>query len=74
MLDVFGGPLTINEYRSNSNNYEIRIPPILPIKHTVNKYELNKTSNKNMLKLYRKNPLQSEKKSITSTMNLIINS
>ena len=74
MLDVFGGPLTIDEYRSNTNSYEIRIPPILPIKHTVNKYELNKTSNKNMLKLYRKNPLQSEKKSITSTMNLIINS
>ena len=73
LLKVFGGKLTIDEYRSsNVTNYDIRIPPILPIKHLVNKYETNQNSSKNMLKLYRKAPLPSEKKSITSSMNLII--
>ena len=76
LLNVFCGRLTIEEYRSTNtvNNYDISIPPILPIKHLVNKYEIKSTSNKNMLKLYRKNPLPSEKKSITSSMNLIIDS
>ena len=75
LLKIFGGNLSIDEYRSNnSNNYDIRIPPILPIKHLVNQYETNQITNKNMLKLYRKKPLLSEKKSITSSMNLIIDS
>tara|TARA_B100000963_G_C22574774_1_gene647840 strand:+ start:318 stop:986 length:669 start_codon:yes stop_codon:yes gene_type:complete len=75
LLQSFGGPLTINEYRSNFNNkdiYDLRIPPILPIKHSINKYELNSATNQNNLKLYRKKPLPSEKKSITTSMNLII--
>ena len=75
VLQSFGGPLTIDEYRSNFNNkdiYDIRIPPILPIKHSINKYEVNNTTNQNNLKLYRKKPLPSEKKSITTSMNLII--
>ena len=72
---MFGGKLSIDEYRSSkSSNYDIRIPPILPIKHLVNQYETKQVTNKNMLKLYRKNPLLSEKKSITSSMNLIIDS
>ena len=75
LLKIFGGNLSIDEYRSNnSNNYDIRIPPILPIKHLVNQYETNQITNKNMLKLYRKTPLLSEKKSITSSMNLIMDS
>ena len=74
LLKSFGGPLSIEEYRSkNILNYEIRIPPILPINHSVNKYESNQNiSNKNFLKLYRKKPLQSDKNNITSSMNLII--
>tara|TARA_B100000575_G_scaffold179162_1_gene143698 strand:- start:644 stop:1312 length:669 start_codon:yes stop_codon:yes gene_type:complete len=75
VLKSFGGPLTIDEYRSNFSNkdiYDLRIPPILPIKHSINKYEMNNTTNQNNLKLYRKKPLPSEKKSITSSMNLII--
>jgi hypothetical protein len=74
LLNAFGGPLTIDEYRArNILNYEIRIPPILPINHSVNKYELNQNnSNKNFLKLYRKKPIQSDKTNITSSMNLII--
>ena len=75
LLKIFGGNLTIDEYRTNkTSNYDIRIPPILPIKHLVNQYETNQMTNKNMLKLYRKKPLLSEKKSITSSMNLIIDS
>ena len=74
LLNSFGGPLTIDEYRSkNQLNYEIRIPPILPINHSVNKYESNQNlTNKNFLKLYRKKPIQSDKNNITSAMNLII--
>jgi hypothetical protein len=74
LLNVFGGHISIEEYRSkNIMNYEIRIPPILPITHSVNKYETNQNiSNKNFLKLYRTKPLQSEKNNITSSMNLII--
>ena len=75
LLKIFGGKLTIEEYRSNNvSNYDIRIPPILPIKHLVNEYETNQITNKNMLKLYRKTPLLSDKESITSAMNLIIDS
>ena len=75
ILKSFGGSLTIEEYRSNFNNkdiYDIRIPPILPIKHSIHKYETNNSTNQNNLKLYRKKPLPSEKKSITTSMNLII--
>jgi hypothetical protein len=75
ILKSFGGILTIDEYRKNfqnKDNYDIRIPPILPIKHIVNKYEVNNPINQNNFKLYRKKPLPSEKKSITSSMNLII--
>tara|TARA_Y100000996_G_scaffold414660_1_gene406210 strand:- start:35 stop:706 length:672 start_codon:yes stop_codon:yes gene_type:complete len=74
LLKSFGGPLSIEEYRSkNILNYEIRIPPILPINHSINKYEsIHKTTNKDFLKLYRKKPIQSDKKSITTSMNLII--
>lgn len=75
LLKMFGGPLTIEEYRegfTNKNIHDIKIPPILPIKHTVDNYESNNASNKSNLKLYRKTPLQSEKKSITNTMKLSI--
>ena len=76
LLNIFGGPLTIEEYRkgfTNKNIQDIKIPPILPIKHTIDNYESNNPSNKSNLKLYRKKPLQSEKKSITNSMNLLIN-
>lgn len=75
LLNIFGGPLTIEEYRkgfTNKNIHDIKIPPILPIKHTIDNYESNNPSSKSNLKLYRKKPLQSEKKSITKSMNLLI--
>lgn len=75
LLKIFGGPLTIEEYRGNFENkniHDIKIPPILPIKHTIDNYESNSQNIKSNLKLYRKKPIQSEKKSITNSMNLSI--
>lgn len=75
LLDKFGGPLTIEDYRKdfkNKNIHDIKIPPILPIKHNIDNYESNNQNSKSNLKLYRKKPLQSEKKSITNSMNLLI--
>jgi hypothetical protein len=75
LLDKFGGPLSIEEYRmgfKNKNIHDIKIPPILPIKHNIDNYESNNQNSKSNLKLYRKKPLQSDKKSITNSMNLLI--
>ena len=77
LLKKFGGNQTIEEYRSffkNQNVYDIKLPPILPINHNMDIYETNQNISKSNLKLYRKKPLPSEKKSITSSMNLIIES
>lgn len=76
LLNIFGGHLTIEQYRENFNNndlYDIKLPPILPIKHCDDIYEVNNNSNKGNLKLFRKKELQSEKKSISNSMNLIFN-
>ena len=73
LLKIFGGDLSIEDYRSeNILNYDIRIPPIVPINHIINKYESHNKMNKEYLKLYRKKPIQSDKKNITTSMNLII--
>jgi len=73
LLESFGGPLTIEEYRTKKVlNYDIKIPPILPINHYINKYESRNSTNKEYLKLSRKNPKLSDKKNITTSMNLII--
>ncbi|MBE17943.1 MAG: hypothetical protein CMH79_04190 [Nitrospinae bacterium] len=75
LLNIFGGPLTINEYRNKFTNniHDLKLPPILPIRHSIDTYEINNNNSKNNLKLYRKKPLSSEKKSITNSMNLTIN-
>tara|TARA_B100001094_G_scaffold332153_1_gene403031 strand:- start:592 stop:1269 length:678 start_codon:yes stop_codon:yes gene_type:complete len=74
LLKIFGGNLTIDEYREkfkNNDLYDIKLPPILPIKHNNDTYEVNNNVHKGNLKLFRKKDLQSEKKSITNSMNLI---
>ena len=75
LLKIFGGDLTIEEYRGNfknSNNIQdIKIPPILPISHTIDSYEINTTSNKSNLKLYRKTPVISDDKNISKSMPII---
>lgn len=76
LLKIFGGTMDIEEYRSgfsDKNIHDIKIPPILPIKHTIDTHEVNSGNNKSNLKLYRKKPLASEKKSISNSMNLMIN-
>jgi len=75
LLKKFGGPQTIEEYRENFKKkdvYDIKLPPILPINHMIDSYETNNNTSLSNFKLYRKKPLPSEKKSITSSMNLII--
>lgn len=76
LLKKFGGDLTIEEYRETFKNgdlYDIKLPPILPIKHSSDTYEVNNNTHKGNLKLFRKKELQSEKKSISNSMNLIFN-
>ena len=77
LLKKFGGTMDIEEYRkgfSDKNIHDIKIPPILPIKHTIDTHEINSSNSKSNLKLYRKKPLASEKKSITNSMNLKLGS
>ncbi len=58
VLKTFGGDLSIEEYRNTFNTnefYNVNIPPIYPINHSINVYEKNNSlDNKNNLKLYRK--------------------
>jgi hypothetical protein len=76
VLEYFGGDKTIEEYRNSNkvNVYDIIMPPILPINHEIKSYETNSLNinKKSNLKLYRKNPLKNEKKTITNSMSLII--
>tara|TARA_B110000285_G_scaffold235106_2_gene314889 strand:+ start:864 stop:1517 length:654 start_codon:yes stop_codon:yes gene_type:complete len=72
-LKLFGGNLIIDEYRScfkKPNIHDIKLPPILPIKHITDTFEINSGNSKSNLKLYRKKPLPSENKSISVSMNL----
>ena len=75
-LKSFGGDLTIEDYRSKfkkNSLYDIQIPPIIPINHNTEMYEMKNNTKNDNLKLYRKKKLPSEKKSITNTMDLQIN-
>jgi len=77
-LKMFGGIFSIDEYRSNNNNnqYNISIPPVIPLSHNLEKIEINTKNNmvlNNNLKLYRKKKCIQEKKSITNSMGLDIN-
>ena len=76
VLEYFGGDKKIEEYRNSNkvNVYDIIMPPILPINHEIKSYETNSLNinKKSNLKLYRKNPLKNEKKTITNSMSLII--
>tara|TARA_B100001094_G_scaffold57596_1_gene53109 strand:+ start:656 stop:1318 length:663 start_codon:yes stop_codon:yes gene_type:complete len=71
-LKNFGGTLEIDEYRTKKDVHEIQLHPILPISHSNNIYEQKPNHNIENLKLYRKNKLPSDKKSITNTMNLVV--
>ena len=74
LLKKFGGYLSIEEYRDkfNKNIHDVKIPPILPVNHNIDSYEINSNNTKSNLKLCRSKPLPSEKKSISKSMNLTI--
>jgi hypothetical protein len=73
LLNVFGGTMGIDEYRSKFNScniYDIYQPPIIPIKYnTVLLENKNPTENKHNFKLYRKKPINTSN-NIYNTMNL----
>ena len=72
-LQMFGGNLTIDEYRASfqKNDYhDIELQPIIPINHIFENYELTETKNKDNLKLFRTKKLLNEKKNIKNSMNL----
>ena len=73
LLKRFGGKLTIEEYREESSyqNYNIKIPPIIPIHHTYHKHDAKIKNNDNIkdYSLYRKTPLKN-KNNIFKTMNI----
>jgi len=59
LLDIFGGDMTINEYRNNDNdNYDLKMPIIIPLNYNINKYKYNNNNISNGLKLYRKKKLE----------------
>jgi hypothetical protein len=67
-IDVFGGNLTIDEYRNIDNHDEINLPLIIPIKNNpVIKENFNNVKNKTDLKLYRK---PKKEKTIFDDMNI----
>lgn len=54
-LSMFGGNLSIEEYRKDINDiYNINIPITIPVNINIDKYEYKKNNHSN-LKLYRKN-------------------
>ena len=72
VLKRFGGELDIDEYRVKKSVHDIQLPPILPINHYNNIYEKKIINNLDNLKLYRKNKLPSDKKSITNSMKMTV--
>ena len=64
LLKIFGGTMDIEEYRSgfsDKNIHDIKIPPILPIKHTIDTHEVNSGNNKSNLKSFIERNFASEK-------------
>lgn len=70
-LKIFGGSLTIDEYRKSFNKvglHELIMPHIIPINHELESYE-NKIISTQDLKLYRKKPLKNDKQKITKILD-----
>ena len=53
---------------SDQNIHDIKIPPILPIKHTIDTHEINSGNNKTKFKIIERNHFHL-KKDITNSMN-----
>lgn len=67
-LNIFGGNLTIDDYRKDFNKiglHDLIIPQIIPINHDLETYE-NTNITAQDLKLYRKKPLKNDKQKISN--------
>ena len=70
-LDIFGGPLSIEEYRKSFNTteyYNVTIPPIIQLNTQISLPEKNRYYNKEHLKIYRKKEINNEN-NIINMMN-----
>jgi len=70
LLNIFGGNMTIEEYRNNNVLYDLKMPIIIPVNYNINKYNLKNNNNLSDLKLYRKKKLENNN-SITKKLNII---
>ena len=70
LLDIYGGDMTIDEYRNNNILYDLKLPIIIPTNYNVNKYNLKNNNNLTDLKLYRKNKLNNNNNNITKKLNI----
>lgn len=71
-LKVFGGNLTIEEYRKNFKKkslYDLVIPPFIPVNHEMENFEV-KNNSLSELRLYRNKSLPKENK-ITNVLDKI---
>mgnify|MGYP000639576737 FL=1 len=70
LLDIFGGNMSIDEYRNNNILYDLKLPIIIPTNYNINKYNLKNNNNITDLKLYRKNKLNKNNNNITKKLNI----
>ena len=70
LLNIFGGNMTIEDYRNNNILYDLKMPIIIPVNYNINKYNLKNNNNLSDLKLYRKKKLENNN-SITNKLNII---
>ena len=68
LLNIFGGNMTIEQYRNNNVLYDIKFPIIIPINYNINKYNLKNNNNMSDLKLYRKTKIDNN--NITNKLNI----
>jgi len=71
-LDLFGGNLTIDEYRKNTSYTDsiVNLPTIIPTYNTYHKYDAKIKPNENKdYNLYRKNPIKNDN-NILESMNI----
>lgn len=69
LLNIFGGNMTIDEYRNNNILYDLKMPIIIPTNYNINKYNLKNNNNMSDLKLYRKNKTNNNN-NITKKLNI----
>uniref|UniRef100_A0A6C0C5A1 MYM-type domain-containing protein n=1 Tax=viral metagenome TaxID=1070528 RepID=A0A6C0C5A1_9ZZZZ len=69
LLTIFGGNMTIDEYRNDNTMYDIKMPIIIPVNYNINQYNLKNNNNLSDLKLYRKKKVENNN-SISNKLNI----